>query len=266
MSIIAHFETWPLVPALLTMVGLFAIVAVAGAHCSHRVFAHSLLACDNDAKGVVLSVVGVVYAVVLGFVAIGVWERFDQAEIRTYDEAANLQVAYRDADSFPERAALRTALRGYTAEIISYDWTCMERSEQAPLTRVRIERLLQTIRDLPVKTAAQQDVHAETIQAFRAALSDRDARLSMSETGLNPIMWFVLFAGALLTVGFTCVLGFRLYPVRIFMLGALGAMIGLVLYLTISLDYPFRGAVRVTPEAFSHAIYNYDLIDRATAG
>jgi len=35
----------------------------------------------NDRAGFILAVIGVVYAVLLAFVAIGTWERFNQAEL-----------------------------------------------------------------------------------------------------------------------------------------------------------------------------------------
>ena len=41
-----------------------------------------------------------IYAVLLAFVTIGVWERFEAAEARSYDEAAALTAIYRDAGSF----------------------------------------------------------------------------------------------------------------------------------------------------------------------
>ena len=59
----------------------------------------------NDLGGFILAVIGVIYAVLLAFVAIGVWERFQLAEARTYEEAGALTTVYRDAGSFPQRGA-----------------------------------------------------------------------------------------------------------------------------------------------------------------
>jgi hypothetical protein len=38
------------------------------------------------------------------------------------------------------------------------------------------------------------------------------------------------------------------------MIGLLSVAIGLVLFLTFALDFPFRGGVSVPPEAFEHAL------------
>lgn len=244
--------------------GGFTLLATAGAYVVQRLLPRDTLEQDNDLKGIVVSIIGLVYAVVLGFVAIGVWERFDQAEVRTYDEASDLQEIYRDADVFTQRDALRLALRNYTAAIIAYDWHQMEDDQQAPVTRTQVESLGAMIRNLPARTAAVQNVHAQMLAALRSALLDRDTRTSMAATGLNPLMWDVLMIGAVCTIGFTYLFGFKHPRVRAFMIGALGATIGLVLFLTMSLDYPFRGSVHITPEAYAHAIYNYGLIDRAT--
>jgi hypothetical protein len=47
------------------------------------------------------------------------------------------------------------------------------------------------------------------------------------------------------------------------MIGTLALLIGLVIFLTMSLDYPFRGAIRVGPEAFERALTVFDQIDVA---
>jgi hypothetical protein len=254
--------TWPLVPAFVIIVGGVTALAVSGAWLVQRRIQPDLLLEHNDVNGFVLAVVGVVYAVLLGFVAVGVWGRFDRADDRTYDEAGNLTEIYRDADFFPRRAWLRSELRTYTETIISGDWPAMREGRQNTQTRIQIERIAATVRRLPVRTLAQSNVQYQMLGAFQIALSDRDARMSLDATGLHPVMWIVLAAGGIIAIGFTYLFGFRFARMRSVTVGALAAMIALVLFLTQSLNYPFRGGVQVTPEAFEHALQTYSLIDR----
>ena len=60
-------------------------------------------------------------------------------------------------------------------------------------------------------------------------------------------MWLVLMLGAVVTVAFTYLFGSKHGPMRSVMAGALGLLIGLVLFLTVSLDYPFRGGITDRP-------------------
>jgi hypothetical protein len=95
------------------------------------------------------------------------------------------------------------------------------------------------------------------------AALDRDARLTEDSTGLNGVMWFVVLSGGFITIAFTYLFGFRQTAMQTAMIGTLALLIGLVIFLTMSLDYPFRGGIRVGPEAFVRALTVFDQIDAA---
>lgn len=254
--------TWPLWAALLFVVGGLTALGLLGAVITRRIAPVDVLQEHNDRSGFILAIVGVVYAVLLGFVAIDTWERYDLAEVRTYSEATNLTELYRDADAFPQREVLRRELRRYTESIVNVDYPSMLAGRDTMGTRPQIEGVGAIIRHLTVSTMAQQNVQLQMLGALQSALADRDTRLSMSATGLNVAVWIVLIVGAILTIGFTYLFGFKHARLRAIMIGALAAMIGLVLFLAMSLDYPFRGDVRVGTEAFDHAMKSYDVIDK----
>jgi hypothetical protein len=50
--------------------------------------------------GFIYAVLGIVYAVLLGFAAITVWERYDRAQASVEQEADDLAELYRDAETF----------------------------------------------------------------------------------------------------------------------------------------------------------------------
>jgi Protein of unknown function (DUF4239) len=260
---LAATGTWSLIPTILATIVGFPVAAIVAAYVVHRIVPDATLRVDNDLKAAVLSIIGVLYAVLLGFVAIGVWDRFEQAELRTYEEGTYLQEVYRDAGSFPQGSLVRAQIRRYTKAVISYDWMRMNDGLQAPVTRIRIESIDALVRHLRVRDPEQQDVHEMMLEALRGALWARDSRITMLADGLNPAVTWVLLAGAFYTIVFSCLIGFRDPRERPVTIGGLGAMIGLVLFLTLSLDYPFRGAIHVEAGAFTHALGNYDLIDRA---
>jgi len=216
----------------------------------------------NDLAGFILAVIGVVYAVLLAFVVIGVWERFQAAEERSYAEAGALQMVYRDAGSFAGGEPVRAALRDYVNDVIVDEWPKMQSGGQSERADRELEVVDREVRDLDVVTKAQQDVHAQMLGGMQTALDDRDLRLSESATGINGIMWVVLVLGAIVTVSFTYLFGFRETLMQRLMIGSLGLVIGLVLYLAVALDYPYRGSVTVGPEAFGVARESFEVIGR----
>lgn len=214
----------------------------------------------NDLAGFILAVVGVIYAVLLAFVAIGVWERFEQAETRTYEEATNLTIVYRDAGSFSNGPTLRAALRDYVRDVVEDEWPKMQKGERSVSARLLVESVDRDVRNLKADTPEKVNIQARMLEAMDLALDDRDSRISEEATGISTVMWVILILGAFVTVGFTFLFGFKQTIMQQLMIGSLSILIGLVLFLTVALDFPFRGGLTVSPEAFENALYVFGTI------
>jgi Protein of unknown function (DUF4239) len=155
---------------------------------------------------------------------------------------------------------LRATVRAYTESVIADEWPLMRHGGQSPKADALLERVDSIVRALPVAGPGQQDVHAEMLEAVNSAQSDRDTRLSEDSTGIDPLLWVVLVSGAVITVGFTFLFGFRHSLMQQLMTGSLGLLIAMVMFLTVALNYPYRGNISVPPEAFHSAIRSFDAI------
>jgi hypothetical protein len=253
-------ENLPTAGAGFVIVGGFLLLTIVVGYLVDRFAPREVRIEHNDLGGFILAVIGVIYAVLLAFVTIGVWERYEQAESRSFDEATNLAVVYRDAEVFPQSRELRAIIRAYTEAVIDDEWARMRHGGQSKEADAFLERADKIVRTLPVDGPRQQDVHEQMLQAINEAQSDRDTRLSEDATGIDPLLWVVLIAGAVITVGFTFLFGFRHSLMQQLMTGSLGLLIALVLYLTVAMNYPYRGGISVPPEAFHAAITTYDSI------
>jgi hypothetical protein len=250
MNVVQWFETLPTVATGIIIVGGFVAVTLAVGWLVGRMIPRQMRVEHNDLAGFIFAVVGVVYAVLLGFIAIGVWERFEDAEVRSWTETANIAAVYRDVGAFAQGPQIRAQLREYVELVSGEEFAAMRSGRESARADAMVELIHREIRDLPVKSRSQADVHIELLGNMNAALADRDERLNLDATGLNGLMWAILFSGAVVTVGFTYLFGFKERVMQNLMIGALGMMIGLVLFLAVALDYPFRGSITVGPEAF----------------
>ncbi len=256
-------EHLPLLPGAILVVGGVVLISVVFARVTQRFSKNrEVFREHNDLAGFIFAVVGVIYAVLLAFIAIGVWERFTAAETRTYDEAGQLLIVYRDSEAFPGGDHLRPQLRHYVESIINLEWPELRQAREASaFSTGQLTAVARTIRHLDPKTPAQQQIYGNMLSAFGAALADRDQRLSEDVTGLNKVMWWIVFLGAVITIGFTYLFGFKNDRMQAAMIGTLATLIGLVIFLTMSLDFPFRGSVAVQPEAFHHLLLDFDHVD-----
>jgi hypothetical protein len=257
---IEWLESLPTFGSGVVIVGGFLLVTLAVGYVVGKIAPRDIRMEHNDLAGFILAVIGVIYAVLLAFVTIGVWERFQQAESRSYEEAGSLAVVYRDADSFPQRRELRAAVRAYTEAVVADEWSKMRQGQQSEIADAQLEKVDRIVRGLRITSQAEQDVHNQMLVAMNTALSDRDVRLSEDATGINGIMWAVLIAGAVVTVGFTYLFGFRRNIMQQLMTGSLSLLIALVLFLTVALNYPYRGSISVEPAAFHNVLETFDSI------
>jgi hypothetical protein len=256
--VVASLESLPTWLAGVVVVGGFVLTTLAMGLLVARFTSGEIRSAHNDRAGFILAVIGVVYAVLLGFVAIGVWERFDAAQTRSYDEATELATVYRDADSFPGGNGLRNTLVAYAKSVISQEWPKMSRGIRIDAPNPLLELADHQVRALPVDSARTAGIQVEMLGAITAALMDRQTRLTIDFIGINSIMWVVLLAGAYVTVAFTYLFGFERTVMQQLMIGGLSLIIGLVLFLTLALDYPFRGSIAVGPGAFQSLLVDWN--------
>jgi hypothetical protein len=91
---------------------------------------------NNEVAGFKFATVGVLYAVLLAFAVVVVWEKFNQAESEVAKEAGAAATVFRLTQGVdPERgAAIREATTDYLTSAIASDWPAMERAaRKAPL-------------------------------------------------------------------------------------------------------------------------------------
>ncbi len=255
------FASLPVYAGSVIFIGAFVAIAVLGGLLAHRCLPQGVLEQHNDIAGFMFAVVGVVYAVLLAFLAIAVWQRFDAAETRVYDEASQLVIAYRRIDAFPSaRVAVRKQMARYVDLVISDEWPKMNAGTQSAAANRLLENIAFQVRHLRVTTAAQQDLLTSIIDGLQATMMDRDYRLLLSNTGINAFLWTTLFLGAAGVLLFSYLFAFRSVAAQVAMTGLLAFSLSLVLYLIAVMDYPYRGDVRIGATPFIQARQTFKTI------
>lgn len=79
----------------------------------------------------------------------------------------------------------------------------------------------------------------------------RRQRIIYASSGINPLLYFVLFAGSFITIAFTMLFGTENIIPHLIMASLLAAMIAITLFTVIAMDYPFTGNISIKPDVFS---------------
>ncbi len=237
-------------------VGLVVLLSLGGMAVVRRSVELSTLELHNDVAGFVYAVLGVIYAVVLAFVVIVVWEEFSSAEQHAHEEAATIAAVSQLAGGFSDsdRQRIRQALRDYARVVIDEEWASLSRGEPSEQAVERIEELWRAFRQIEPRTEQEKAVYAESLAQLAALHHRRWQRLFDSRDRVPRAMWAVLAAGGVITVGFSYLFGVRRVHAQIAITGTLAATIAMMLFLIYAIDQPFTGDLRVSPEAFEEVL------------
>ena len=105
-------------------------LSVGGLVGFHSLVPHKLRSLHNDLAGFVLAIVGVIYAVLLAFIAVAVWQNYTDVDSLVQTEANLVDDLYRGTISLPPDLAvqLRRDLFDYTETVVQKEWPRMEAS------------------------------------------------------------------------------------------------------------------------------------------
>jgi hypothetical protein len=256
---VSHFlATVPLWLLIVLVVVIPTVLAMIAQLLIRRWVGIETLAKNNEIAGFKFATVGVIYAVLLAFSVIVVWEKFNEAQTTVAEEAGATAALFRYAEGKePEAIAVRAALVNYLKTAIDEEWPAMSLESEAHGLTQALNQLysaaLALNRSGPRNTADMTEVFRQ-IDNVTAA---RRIRLHLA-TGLVPdVIWIALFMGALLTVGFTLFFGSENLLAQVSMTGVLSLLVTLGLVVIISVDHPFTGPVYIHPDALATVLEEF---------
>lgn len=221
----------------------------------------------HDVAGFIIAVLGVIYAVLLAFVVIAAWEDFEAAKVTVEREANGVADVFRFAEGLlaPIQEEVQGQARTYAQVVLEEEWDRMARGKMSPRATEALDALWRTLTAFEPETARESALYAASLDALSDLNNDRRLRALESREGFPRLLWFVLYAGAVLTVAFTYFFGLENRRAQALMTAALAASIALVLFLGLALEHPFRGGLRVPPEAFRNVLVRMDEISQGRA-
>ena len=214
----------------------------------------------NDLAGPVSGLVGVVFAVLIAFIAIAVWEQFGQASTLVLRESNAAGDVWRLAYGYPEplRTQVRDGVRRYLETVIKEESPQQAKGKTDGRTWRIFEDVHRAMLRFEPTTRGQEIIHTEQLRDMNTIMDQRRSRLQAAREGISPQVWMVVIAGCALMIALMWFFGAESFAARMGMTVCLSISIGLVIFLIAALDYPFRGDMGIGPEAFEEVLVNLD--------
>lgn len=240
--------------------------ASGGVLLGRRLVRKHVAAYHNEVMISLFAMAGVVYAVLLGFLVVVVWEAYDSAHRNMAEEAATLIPLYRLTYGMqgPHGAASRLLIRQYADAIVENEWPTMGSNHAgSKVARHAIGELdRQFSRLTPVQKAADAEVDAQFLATKSVIVADRNRRLLEASDTIPWVMWLGAIGGGVLVM----IMSFFIYMERawphVLMASLAATLIGLLLFIMIMLSRPFSGPLALGPEHFQAALAIMDDVDR----
>ncbi|MFC5908902.1 DUF4239 domain-containing protein [Streptacidiphilus monticola] len=213
---------------------------------------HPLRESHNDVAGFIFAAVGVLYAVLLAFVVIAVWENLDSARQTTFKEANALAGVYWISRDLPIEVGgpLERQTLEYAQTVETKEWPLMSSHRSSPAATQLVYAMRSTVFGFHPENEQQNVLYEHAVSHVEELASERRERLNQIDDQVPTILWIALLAGGLLTVGFTYLFGLSNTLVHGLMVLTLTALVAVSLILIKEMDYPFSGVTAIKPTAF----------------
>jgi hypothetical protein len=204
----------------------------------------------------VIGTFGVFFGILLALVAVSVYENFAYARTTAVDEAGEVGTLYRATSLLDESdgEALRTSIDDYMHAVIELDWPQQQRGVLPDASDAQVDEMEGHLKEISAEPGDEQAVLQQVLQTFDTFIETRRARIDATALALPPLLWLVIWVGAIVNVVLLAFIDVRSRRLHLMMVGLLSLFIGLVIFVTADMDHPYAGAISVGPGAYERVL------------
>lgn len=230
--------------------GIFVALAVVVA--VRRCIPRERLIKAHEVTGNLLSLVGTLYAVLLGLVVVDAMVRFETAINVVQRESNTLADIFMLSGRLPpDRAAtMQSACRTYAKQVVEQEWPLMETGRASMAARKTAFTITNGLDGFEPAKESEKAVYPMLLEQIRQLWDCRRERVGTAEYGIPAVEWFVLIVGGVVTVLMTGMFSAESVRLERFLSVLAALLIGLNLYLVSLFGYPFSGELTVSKRPF----------------
>ncbi|WP_270937615.1 bestrophin-like domain [Falsiroseomonas oryzae] len=232
------------------------ILAAAGVVAVRRVVPLPVLRRQNEIAVPVFLQVGVACAVLLAFAVTLVWGQYDLTARHVDEEAAALLVIASLSRGVQEErpGTIGRLVLDYAETVVEEEWPALRRGRSGTQATAALAQLWAAVIAFEPRPGREATLHAAMLDALLKASEQRRLRLFHARQPVPAVIWVLLVATAVVTVGLALTFGMDSVTVQAALTAALSGSMAAVLVLVALLDLPFSGGQVIAPDAFEAGI------------
>ncbi len=246
---------WGTAAQIVFVLVVFGGGSVAGLWLVRRLVPLDRLQKNHEIAGVTFGVLGAFYGLVLAFVIVAAWERFDNANASAHTEATALESLYKIGAAFsaPMSTRLDSAVLAYTRRVIEYEWPKMA-AKSYHAGRMGAHQLWSIVLSYHPVDSREQMLLDKCIDQLNQISQSRSQRFLFSDDDLPGVVWIVIYLGCAITIGFSYFFGGDIFRAQVIMCLFFSVLLGMTILAILELAHPYQGAVTISDEPFRYAL------------
>ncbi|MEW5813443.1 MAG: DUF4239 domain-containing protein [Actinomycetota bacterium] len=249
-------------PPVLGLIWVAVIVglSVGGLVVFRKAVSHTRLESANPVSSAVFQVAGVLYAVLVAFVVVVVWEQFGDAEDASSKEASAVSDLLRDSAALPAayRTEVQQSLLAYSRDVIDHEFPRMRHGETITEQSDALNNVWQAYLKVQPESRNEIAFFDHAIVRLNDLSANRKLRVSTGDASVPGELWVLLIGGGAVLMAFTYLFGTRDLLVHGLAVGLTASLLAFVMYLIFALEHPFVGALSVQPTPFVNALTEWN--------
>ena len=237
-------------------------LAVGGLVLARKRLKYDALQPHHDVAAAIYTIAGTIYAVLLAFAVIIVWQAFTDTQSTVAQEANAVSDLERMSRGFPTviQRQLHEAALTYAHIVVVKEWPLMAHGQSSPQANAALIDLWHTYTDMQ-ELNQSSPLYSESLTQLNEITNDRRLRLLDSQNRIPLLMWAMLLAGGVIMVVFTYLFAVKTFWHHAAMVVMLSGLITFAIFLIYALNGPFAGDVKVQPTPFITTIQNMEHVD-----
>jgi hypothetical protein len=222
---------------------------------------------NHEVAGFTFGVLGAFYGLLLAFVIVAVWQRFERANEAVQNEAMALTSLYRLSKSFaqPTEGELQSAIRAYVHNLIDVQWPAMAEQKRVEDSLGPL-RLWQIVASYKPEDSRGLMLIDKSFDQLARISNDVGLRYLYARDNLPSVVWMVIYTGLVVTIGFSYFFGLETFKSQALMCAIFSGLLGLTLLAILELAHPYQGTVTVSDTPLKYALKRMDKMDKIAIG
>ena len=231
---------------------LAAFISFLVARLAIRKFPFSEIVESGEGIGSYCNIIGVLYAVVLGYVLVNVYESYSTADEKVENEASIVIDLLRDAEGLPpiQGMLFRKATLEYVDSVIDVEWPYMVTNRKFhPETFDRFSDLFHIARQVKCESEEQRIFLSAIVDKLNELSSTRRERVAVANSRLPDMLWGMIIGVGLVAFGICFIFPIENDRVRIFLICSTASVMTFTTLLMYVLDRPYNGSLGIKPDS-----------------